>query len=70
MEMALGVLVVAVAGLTMGSGIWPMKLMRLFQFEHWWFIGMLVGLIIIPWTITFAAFPTPYRRFATCLSRS
>jgi len=29
-----------------------MKLMRKFQFEHYWFIGMLVGLIIMPWTIT------------------
>lgn len=29
-----------------------MKLMRKFQLEHWWFIGMLVGLIIMPWTIT------------------
>ena len=57
METVLGVLVVAVAGLVMGSGIWPMKLMRKFQFEHWWFIGMLTGLIIIPWGITLAAFP-------------
>jgi len=57
METVLGVLVVAVAGLTMGSGVWPMKLMRKFQFEHWWFIGMLLGLIILPWTITLVAFP-------------
>jgi hypothetical protein len=57
METVLGVLVVAVAGLTMGSGVWPMKLMRKFQFEQWWFIGMLLGLIILPWTITLIAFP-------------
>ena len=63
MEMALGVLVVAVAGLTMGSGVWPMKLMRKFQFEHWWFIGMLLGLIIIPWTITIVAFPNAVHAF-------
>jgi hypothetical protein len=36
--MALGVLVVALGGLIMGGGMWPMKLMRLYQFEHWWFI--------------------------------
>ncbi len=61
MEMALGVLVVAVAGLTMGSGIWPMKLMRKFQFEHWWFIGMLLGLIVIPWAITIVVFPNAFQ---------
>ena len=63
MEMALGVLVVAVAGLTMGSGVWPMKLMHKLQFEHWWFIGMLLGLIIIPWTITIVAFPNAFQAF-------
>jgi hypothetical protein len=57
MEMALGVGVVAAAGLVMGSGVWPMKLMRTFQFEHWWLLGSLVGLIVMPWTITLAAFP-------------
>lgn len=61
MEMALGVLVVTAAGLLMGSGVWPMKLMRTFQFEHWWFIGMLVGLIVLPWTITLAAFPNAFQ---------
>lgn len=53
----LGVLVVAVAGLLMGSGAWPFKLMKKFQFEHWWFIGMLVGLIIMPWTIMLLGCP-------------
>ncbi len=63
MEMALGILVVAVAGLTMGSGVWPMKLMRKFQFEHWWFVGMLLGLIILPWAITIAAFPRAFEAY-------
>ncbi len=63
MEMALGILVVAVAGLTMGSGVWPMKLMRKFQFEHWWFVGMLIGLIILPWAITIAAFPRAFEAY-------
>ena len=63
MEMALGVLVVAVAGLIMGSSLWTMKLLRLFQFEQWWFIGALVGLFIIPWTITFALFPNAVQAF-------
>lgn len=57
MEMALGVAVVALGGLVMGSGAWPFKLMRTFQFEHWWFVGMLVGLVIMPWTITLLGCP-------------
>jgi len=57
METTVGVLVVVVAGLCMGSGVWPMKLMRTFRFEHWWFLAMLTGLVIAPWAITLAAFP-------------
>jgi hypothetical protein len=57
METLFGVLVVGLAGLIMGSGAWPFKLMRKFQFEHWWFISMLVGLIIMPWTITLLGCP-------------
>ena len=41
----------------MGSGVWPFKLMRIYQFEHWWFIGMLMGLIVMPWTITLLGCP-------------
>ena len=40
-----------------------MKLMRKFQFEHWWFLAMLVGLVVVPWTIALAAFP---KVFAAC----
>ncbi len=57
MSTLLGVLIVATGGLVMGSGAWPFKLMRLYKFEHWWFIGMLVGLVIMPWTITLAGCP-------------
>lgn len=49
---AIGVLVVTLAGLCMGSNAWQMKLMRKYQFEHWWLIGMFVGLIVLPWTVT------------------
>ena len=63
MEMALGVLVVAAAGLVMGSGAWPMKLMRTFQFEHWWLLASLTGLIIMPWTITLVAFPHVFEAY-------
>ncbi|MBN2290993.1 MAG: hypothetical protein JXM70_01125 [Pirellulales bacterium] len=59
MTTAVGLLIVAFSGLLMGSGAWPFKLMRKYQFEHWWLLGMLVGLIILPWTITLSFCPRP-----------
>ena len=64
MTTVLGVLVVAAAGLIMGSGAWPFKLMRTYQFEHWWFVGMLVGLVVMPWTITLAGCPNALEALA------
>ena len=59
MTTLVGALVVAAGGLLMGSGAWPFKLMRLYKFEHWWFIGMLVGLVVMPWAVTLAGCPHP-----------
>ena len=53
----LGALTVVLAGLVQGSGVWPMKLMRKFEFEHWWFVAMLVGLVLAPWAITLTSCP-------------
>jgi L-rhamnose-H+ transport protein len=60
-----GVFAVAFAGLVVGSGVWPMKLIRKFQFEHWWFVGMLTGLILIPWVVTLVFCPKPWAAYAT-----
>jgi hypothetical protein len=57
MTTALGVLCVAVTGLWVGSSPWPLKLMKRFQFEHWFFVSILLGLFVMPWAITFVAFP-------------
>ncbi|HEX4489481.1 MAG TPA: L-rhamnose/proton symporter RhaT [Terriglobales bacterium] len=57
METVWGALIVVLAGLVQGSGAWPMKLMRRFKFEHWWFIAMLVGLVLAPWIITLTMCP-------------
>jgi L-rhamnose-H+ transport protein len=65
MDMLLGIIAVSAGGLLMGSGAWPFKLMRKFQFEHWWFIGMLVGLFILPWTITLVGCPHAFAVFRT-----
>jgi len=57
MNTVVGLLLVSLGGLIMGGGSWPIKIMKRFQFEHWWFIGMLLGLLVIPWTITLAFCP-------------
>jgi hypothetical protein len=57
METMLGISLVAVGGLIMGAGAWPIKLMRAFQFEHWFFLAMLFGLVLGPWAFTLASFP-------------
>jgi len=54
---ALGVLVVLCAGISVGSMAWPMKLTRKYQFEHWWLIAFFVGLVVMPWGVTFGFHP-------------
>ena len=56
-ETSCGIALVALGGLIMGAGAWPMKLMRTFQFEHWWFLAVLFGLVLIPWSVTLVCFP-------------
>jgi L-rhamnose-H+ transport protein len=60
----LGILLVALAGILVGCCAWPMKLMKKFQFEHWWFIGMLTGLVIVPWTATLLWCPNAFSAYA------
>ena len=62
-----GSVVVTASGLINGSAVWPMKLMRKYQFEHWWFIAMATSLIVVPWTITLACCP---HVFHACVSMS
>ncbi|MGA2069106.1 MAG: L-rhamnose/proton symporter RhaT [Thermoguttaceae bacterium] len=56
-----GALVVAAGGLIMGSSVWPYKLMRKYQFEHWWFISGVAGLVVMPWTITLVGTHHPWQ---------
>ncbi len=64
MELYAGILLVAVAGLGTGTIAWPMKLMRRLQFEHYWFVGMLVGLVILPWLVVLVAVHDPFGAYA------
>ncbi|MCL2117309.1 MAG: hypothetical protein FWH27_02665 [Planctomycetaceae bacterium] len=60
----LGIALVVLAGLGTGTGIWPMKLMKRFQFEHYWFIAMLTGLVVLPWAIVLTRIPHPFAAYA------
>ena len=63
MATLLGALTVVLGGLLQGSGIWPMKMMKKFEFEHWWFVAMLVGLVIAPWGITLTCCPNAWQAY-------
>ncbi len=58
-----GTLLVVIAGLCMGSAPWPMKIMKKFRYEHWAFVAMLVGLVIIPWGITLCFCPNALQAY-------
>jgi L-rhamnose-H+ transport protein len=64
-QQLLGFLIVACAGLLVGSGAWPMKLMKRFQFEHWWLVGMFIGLILVPWMVTILGCPRAFEAYAS-----
>lgn len=52
-----GCILVLIAGLIMGGGVWPYKLMKRYSYEHWMFVAMSAGLVIIPWTIIYLNCP-------------
>jgi hypothetical protein len=52
-----GVTFVVLGGLVAGSHPWPIKVMRQYQFEHWFFVLVIVGYIVLPWAITLALCP-------------
>jgi len=55
---------VTLAGLGTGTIAWPMKLIRKLQFEHYWFLGMLFGLLVIPWLVVLTCIPHPFTAYA------
>lgn len=57
METLLGVLAVAISGMFAGGGAWPFKLLRKYQFEHWWFIAIFLALFVVPWAVTLLGCP-------------
>jgi len=67
---ALGLLALVAGGLLSGSAVWPMKLMKRYQFEHWWFIGMLTALVVLPWTFTLLGCPNVMKAYGEVPLRS
>ena len=60
MNSLLGILLVLLAGMGTGTIAWPMKLMRRLRFEHYWFLGMLVALVIVPWIVVLSRVARPW----------
>lgn len=55
----LGGLVVVLAGVSMGSGAWILKVLRKLAWQHLLCFGVLFGLIIFPWVVVLAYYPHP-----------
>ena len=54
---ATGIVLVVSAGIVGGCWAAPIKLMRVYAFEHWLFLMALIGQLILPWLVTFLLCP-------------
>lgn len=54
----IGMILVIVAGLGTGTIAWPVKRIRKFHFEHFLFVSMFTGLIIVPWSVFLLKVPS------------
>lgn len=63
MSVLTGIALVILAGIGTGTMAWPLKTVRTFEFEHVWLVGMLFGLIIVPWAVVLLAIPNPLRMY-------
>lgn len=64
MEWITGIILVSIAGMGTGTIAWPMKLMRRLEFEQYWFVGMLAGLVVIPWAVVLTSVPNAFEAYA------
>jgi L-rhamnose-H+ transport protein len=51
------VILITIAGLAIGGGAWPVKLMRTWKYEQFGFVGSFLALIAIPWVATLIGCP-------------
>lgn len=64
MNTILGILLVTLAGIGTGTMVWPMKVVRRYQFEQIYFVAMLSGLVIIPWLVVLTTVPNLFAAYA------
>lgn len=64
MDLTFGILLVLIAGMLTGTFMWPMKVIKVLKFEHYWFIGMLTGLLLLPWLIILLTVPDPFQAYS------
>jgi len=62
--MHLGAIAALLAGLIVGTAAWPVKVMKKLEFEQWWFVGMMVALVIIPWTSALASYHKAFAAYS------
>lgn len=48
---------ITLAGLVIGGGAWPIKLMQTMKYEQFGFIGCFIALIAVPWGVTLIGCP-------------
>ncbi len=63
-DLFFGIMLATCAGIGTGTLALPMKLMRKLQFEQYWFAAMLIGLILIPWSVVWLTIPDPLGKFS------
>jgi L-rhamnose-H+ transport protein len=63
MDIAAALLLVVLSGAMAGTALTPIKLMRGYTFGNYWLIHSLVGTVILPWMLAFAAVPDLMRLY-------
>jgi len=65
MTTVFGVILVILAGLSMGSIGWPIRFMRKYRFEQFWLVAMFFGLFVVPWAVTLTLCPHAFAGYGT-----
>ncbi len=69
MPLITGFLLTFVAGVTMGFSMWPIKWARVWKWENFWLVYVVVSLIIVPFVIAFLLLPDLTLVYASLTTR-
>lgn len=64
MDLLIGLGLVFISGTMVGSALAPMKFMRKYHFENFWLVNVLVGTVLLPWTLALSSVPNLFNVFA------